>query len=84
MKNIRIFHLKNIHFLVVKISVYLNRRVFVMCTLIALIYYMYNMYNLSEKHLLEIRRKLKTAFRDSNKVYMSKNRLRNFTRLEKN
>ena len=30
MKNIRIFYLKNCHFLVVKFSVYLNRRVFVM------------------------------------------------------
>ena len=30
MKNIRIFCLKNCHFLVVKFSVYLNRRVFVM------------------------------------------------------
>ena len=30
MKDIRIFHVKNCHFLVVKFSVYLNRRVFVM------------------------------------------------------
>ena len=30
MKNIRIFYLKNCHFLVVTFSVYLNRRVFVM------------------------------------------------------
>ena len=30
MKNIRIFYLKNCHFLVVKFSLYLNRRVFVM------------------------------------------------------
>ena len=30
MKNIRIFYMKNCHFLVVKFSVYLNRRVFVM------------------------------------------------------
>ena len=30
MKNIRIFYLKICHFLVVKFSVYLNRRVFVM------------------------------------------------------
>ena len=30
MKNIRIFYLKNCHFLMVKFSVYLNRRVFVM------------------------------------------------------
>ena len=30
MKNIRIFYLKNCHFLVVKFSIYLNRRVFVM------------------------------------------------------
>ena len=30
MKNIRIFYLKNCHFLVIKFSVYLNRRVFVM------------------------------------------------------
>ena len=30
MKNIRIFYLKNFHFLVVKFSIYLNRRVFVM------------------------------------------------------
>ena len=30
MKNIRIFYLKYCHFLVVKFSVYLNRRVFVM------------------------------------------------------
>ena len=30
MKNIRIFYLKNCHVLVVKFSVYLNRRVFVM------------------------------------------------------
>ena len=30
MKNIRIFYLKNCHFLVVKFSVYLNRRVFIM------------------------------------------------------
>ena len=30
MKNIRIFYVKNCHFLVVKFSVYLNRRVFVM------------------------------------------------------
>ena len=30
MKNIRMFYLKNCHFLVVKFSVYLNRRVFVM------------------------------------------------------
>ena len=30
MKNIRIFYLKNCHFFVVKFSVYLNRRVFVM------------------------------------------------------
>ena len=32
MKNIRIFCLKKFHFLVVKFSVYLNRRVFVMIT----------------------------------------------------
>ena len=32
MKNIRIFYLKNCHFLVVKFSVYLNRRVFIMET----------------------------------------------------
>ena len=31
MKNIRIFYLKNCHFLVVKFSVYFNRRVFIMC-----------------------------------------------------
>ena len=31
MKNIRIFYLKNCHFLVVKFSVYFNRHVFVMC-----------------------------------------------------
>ena len=31
MKNIRIFYLKNCHFWVVKCSIYLNRRVFVMC-----------------------------------------------------
>ena len=30
MKYIRIFYLKNCHFLVVKFSMYLNRRVFVM------------------------------------------------------
>ena len=30
MKNIRIFYLKHYHFLVVKFSVHLNRRVFVM------------------------------------------------------
>ena len=30
MKNIRIFYLKNFHFLVVKCLVYLNRRVFIM------------------------------------------------------
>ena len=30
MKNIRIFYLKNCHFLVVKFSIYLNRHVFVM------------------------------------------------------
>ena len=30
MKNIRIFYLKNFHFLVVNFSVYLNRLVFVM------------------------------------------------------
>ena len=30
MKNIRFFNLKNCHFLVVKFSIYLNRRVFVM------------------------------------------------------
>ena len=30
MKNIRFFYLKNCHFLVVKFSVYLNRRVFIM------------------------------------------------------
>ena len=30
MKNVRIFYLKNCHFLVVKFLVYLNRRVFVM------------------------------------------------------
>ena len=30
MKNIRFFYVKNCHFLVVKFSVYLNRRVFVM------------------------------------------------------
>ena len=30
MKNIRIFHLENFPFLVVKFSIYLNRRVFVM------------------------------------------------------
>ena len=30
MKNIRIFYVKNCHILVVKLSVYLNRRVFVM------------------------------------------------------
>ena len=30
MKHIRIFHLKNCHFLVVKFSICLNRRVFVM------------------------------------------------------
>ena len=30
MKNIRIFYLKICHFLVVKFSVYLNRRVFIM------------------------------------------------------
>ena len=34
MKNIRIFCLKNCHFLVVKFSVYLNRRVFVMSSVI--------------------------------------------------
>ena len=33
MKNIRILCLKNCHFLVVKFSVYLNRRVFVMLLL---------------------------------------------------
>ena len=32
MKNIRIFYLKICHFLVIKFSVYLNRRVFVMCS----------------------------------------------------
>ena len=31
MKNIRIFLSENFHFLVVKFSVYSNRRVFVMC-----------------------------------------------------
>ena len=31
MKNIRLFLSENFHFLVVKFSVYLNRRVFVMC-----------------------------------------------------
>ena len=31
MKNIRIFYLKICQFLVVKFSIYLNRRVFVMC-----------------------------------------------------
>ena len=31
MKNIRFFYLKNCYFLVVKFSIYLNRRVFVMC-----------------------------------------------------
>ena len=36
MKNIRIFYLENCHFLVVKFSVYLNRRVFVMRSLYAL------------------------------------------------
>ena len=35
MKNIRIFLSENFHFLVVKFSVYLNRRVFVMCTLLS-------------------------------------------------
>ena len=30
MKNIRFFYLKKCHFLVVKFSIYLNRRVFVM------------------------------------------------------
>ena len=30
MKNIRFFYLKNCHFLMVKFSIYLNRRVFVM------------------------------------------------------
>ena len=30
MKNITFFYLKNCHFLVVKFSIYLNRRVFVM------------------------------------------------------
>ena len=30
MRNIRIFYLKNCHFLVIKFSVYFNRRVFVM------------------------------------------------------
>ena len=33
MKNIRIFYLKNCHFLVVKFSAYLNRHVFVMCSM---------------------------------------------------
>ena len=32
MKNIRIFYVKNCHFLVVKFSMYLNRHVFVMDT----------------------------------------------------
>ena len=36
MKNIRIFYVKNCHFLVVTFSVYLNRRVFVMQTQISL------------------------------------------------
>ena len=31
MKNIRVFYLKNFNFLEVKFSIYLNRRVFVMC-----------------------------------------------------
>ena len=31
MKNIRVFLSENVHFLVVKFSIYLNRRVFVMC-----------------------------------------------------
>ena len=41
MKNIRIFYLKNCHFLVVKFSVYLNRHVFVMCFYIFLIIYLF-------------------------------------------
>ena len=34
MKNIRIFYFENFHFLVVNFSVYLNRRVFVMNTVL--------------------------------------------------
>ena len=36
MKNIRIFYSENVHFLVVKFSVYLNRRVFVMVCILGL------------------------------------------------
>ena len=38
MKNIRKFYLKICHFLVVKFSVYLNRRVFVMLHLVSVDY----------------------------------------------
>ena len=38
MKNIRIFLSENFHFLVVKFSVYLNRRVFVMCYIVYILY----------------------------------------------
>ena len=34
MKNIRVFYLKIFNFLVVKVSIYLNRRVFVMAMLL--------------------------------------------------
>ena len=45
MKNIRIFYPKNCHILVVKFSVYLNRRVFVMVLFVLLC--RYNSHHLS-------------------------------------
>ena len=48
MKNIRIFYLKNCHFLVVKFSVYLNRRVFVMRGHIAMYTEPLKKFNISE------------------------------------
>ena len=49
MKNIRIFYLKILHFLMVKISVHLNRHVFVMQTKVP-IYRAYDRYTLIYKY----------------------------------
>ena len=46
MKNIRIFCVKNCHFLVVKFSVYLNRRVFVMINILGAVPVMPNLESL--------------------------------------
>ena len=49
MKNIRIFISENFHFLVVKVSVYLNRRVFVMVFHFSLVIIMRIQTNLNER-----------------------------------